>query len=373
MGEKKKSRKWLGSVIYLLVCGLIGVLLGILLAANDAAFEPDPLFLLAVLVSFAAAMYLHVILHEAGHAFFGMLTGYKFLSYRVGSFMWERGKDGKVRFSRFSLAGTGGQCLMSPPEYNGGDFPYVWYNLGGGLVNLILAALSGLALLAPVGKYGAVFLWLMILTGVIFGGSNLLPIPGGKLNNDGSNILSISKSPAARQAFWLQMKCNEQIAWGVRPKDLPDEYFPDFPEESRKNAMVMSMEVMRVSRLMDAQRFEDAKAAYRALADDPNVMAIYRNLIAFDLAWLELYFDRPGKMAEKVQGKEMMSFAKAMKDYPAILRTQYALALLLDKDEAKAAGLRQRFDKRMKRYPHESEAIGERELMDLMDERYSHQ
>lgn len=39
-----------------------------------------------------------------------------------------------------TLAGTGGQCLMSPPEYNGGSYPYVWYNLGGVLVNFLLAA-----------------------------------------------------------------------------------------------------------------------------------------------------------------------------------------------------------------------------------------
>lgn len=371
MAEQKKKKKfpW-GGVIYIACCLLIGAVIGVVLGVNDVELELDPLTFAGIMVLFMLMMYVHIIIHEAGHALFGMMTGYKFLSYRVGSFMWEKGADGKVRLSRYSLAGTGGQCLMSPPDYNNGQYPYVWYNLGGAVVNLLAAALAGVLLLVfPMGKWVSLALWMLLLTGVLTGLMNGLPIPGGKVNNDGSNAVDISRSPEARRAFWLQMKCNEQIAWGKRPRELPEEYFAPYPPESRANAMVLAMEVLASSRQMDAMNFEEAEKQMLSLVDDKHVPGIYRQLMTIELAWLELVNGRPGAYVEKLESKEIKQFAKAMKNYPSVLRAQYAVALLKDKDEKKAADIRKAFDKMADQYPHESEIVGERELMDLMEQK----
>jgi len=369
MAEQKKKKKfpW-GAVIYILVCALIGGCIGVVMGKNDVEF--DLFTMLWIMVSFVLAVFLHIIVHEAGHALFGMLTGYKFLSYRVGSFMWEKGADGQVRFSRFSLAGTGGQCLMSPPDYNGGNYPYVWYNLGGAVVNILLALLFGLAAwLVPMAGWLKVLCWMMLLVGVFTGVTNGLPDPSGKVNNDGSNMVAISRSPEARRAFWLQMKVNEQIAWGKRLRDLPEEYFAPYPEEARANAMVLSMEVLSANRQWDAQNFDKAKETMISLVDDKHVPGIYRQLMTFELAWLELVNGEAGDWVAKLESKELQQFAKAMKNFPTILRAQYALALLKDKDEKKAAEIRKAFDKMTASYPHESEIIGEKELMDLTEQK----
>lgn len=47
----------------------------------------------------------------------------------------------------------------------------------------------------------------------------------GSVNNDGRNALELSRSEEATRAFWIQMKVNEQIAKGLRLKDMPDEWF----------------------------------------------------------------------------------------------------------------------------------------------------
>ena len=87
----------------------------------------------------AAAYFIQMVIHEAGHLVFGLFTGYKFLSFRIGSLMLI--KDGeKFSFRRFSIAGTGGQCLMAPPDMTDGRFPFVLYNLGGVIMNLIATA-----------------------------------------------------------------------------------------------------------------------------------------------------------------------------------------------------------------------------------------
>lgn len=91
------------------------------------------------LIAIGGAVWLQTILHEAGHLVFGLASGYRFVSFRIGSLMWQK-DGGKLRFCRFQLAGTGGQCLMAPPDLTNGKMPCKLYNLGGALMNLIAAA-----------------------------------------------------------------------------------------------------------------------------------------------------------------------------------------------------------------------------------------
>ena len=52
-----------------------------------------------------------------------------------------------------------------------------------------------------------------------------------------------------------------------------------------------------------------------------------------------------------------------MRSLPSVLRTEYALALLLEKDQAKAEKIMAQFDVQTKSYPYPCEVEGERELM----------
>lgn len=369
MAEQKKKKKmpW-GTVIYIACCAVIGGIIGVALGMAD--FDMDPGTLFGIMAAFVVMLYLHIIIHEAGHMVFGLLTGYGFLSYRIGSFMWEKGEDGKVHLSRFAIAGTGGQCLMVPPEYHGGSYPYVWYNLGGAVMNLLVAALAGMViLLCPLGKWGSIILWMLMLVGVLTGLTNGLPIPGNKLNNDGSNAVAISKSPEAKRAFWLQMKTNELGSRNIRLKDMPEEYFAPFPEESRANSMVMTISVMAANRQMDALNFAEAERLMLPLMEDEHVPALYRNLMVFDMAWIELMNDRPGQWMEKLEDKEIKQFAKAMKTYPTVLRTQYAVSLLRDKDEKQAAAYLAAFEKAAAKYPRPADLISEREMLAMTEQK----
>lgn len=367
MAKQKKKPQW-GLILYFVCCIAAGVVGGILLAQNDVDIEL--MDMLAAFVLLVVSLYAHIILHEAGHMLCGLATGYGFVSFRIGSVMWEKSGDGRVRRFRYALAGTGGQCLMSPPEYNGGSFPYVRYNLGGVLVNFLLAALSGLVLaLCPVGKWVSIGLWMLLATGVFLGVINIMPVPGGKLTNDGSNLLAISRSASARRSFWLQMKINQQQSLGLRLKDMPEEYFAPFPEEERKNMMVAAMGVFAASRELDGLHLDKAEQHMRALMADASTPEIYRKMMTFDLAWIELVKGQPGDMAERIGDADMKQFAKAMKNHPSILRTQYAQALLQDGDEKKAQAIRAAFDKTAAQYPHSCEIAGERELLALTDEK----
>ena len=104
----------------------------------------DPYGMTVLLPSLAClilSFWLQAILHEGGHLVCGLLSGYRFLSFRVGSFTLLR-QNGRLVLRRFYLPGTGGQCLLEPPD--GDEVPFRLYNLGGGLANLLSALAAAL-------------------------------------------------------------------------------------------------------------------------------------------------------------------------------------------------------------------------------------
>ena len=137
--EKKKTNvPWL----QLIVGAVLGVFFAEIIFSTTRSLEWFAVGFFSLILSF----YLHIILHEGGHLVAGLASGYKFVSFRIGSVLWIK-IQGKIRRKRLSLPGTGGQCLLDPPAMDGGRFPAVLYNLGGGLANLILLPLPASLLL----------------------------------------------------------------------------------------------------------------------------------------------------------------------------------------------------------------------------------
>lgn len=318
-----------------------------------------------VLVSCAAiAAYLQIIVHEGGHLIFGLLTGYRFVSFRVGSFMLYK-RQGKLRSAKYSLAGTGGQCLLAPPDMIDGKMPYMLYNLGGVLMNLIVSAVCVLILI--IVKPGIVlscFCVMMIVMGVIFAVTNGLPIPMGEVDNDGRNAMSMGENPEALRSLWLQLKINEYTTEGFRLKEMPEEWFEMPSEEALQNSMAATIGVFHCNRLMDEMDFEKAGQTIEELLNKKSgVLGIYRSLLTLDLIYCELFGERRAKILKRMERKEMVQLMKAMKNFPSVLRTQYAYALLIECDVQKAEKIKRQFQKMAKDYPHVQEIESEWELM----------
>ena len=107
----KKSLRPLGLSLYLLFC----------YAASYAflyfAFDSHKVAVITLVIATAAifvAIVLNTFFHELGHLIFGLLTGYRFLSFRIFGLMLTR-ESGSLRFKKHSMPGTLGQCLMAPP------------------------------------------------------------------------------------------------------------------------------------------------------------------------------------------------------------------------------------------------------------------
>jgi len=323
---------------------------------------------LRMLIPFLLLMYgsilLQIAVHEAGHLVFGLLSGYSFCSYRLFSLMWIH--DGqKIRLRRFSLAGTGGQCLMEPPELVDGEIPVVLYNLGGSLMNLIFSALT-LLLWLPLRVYPLISSSLLMCTliGVVFALMNGIPMRMGEVDNDGYNARSLKEDKAALRAFWVQMKISAETARGKRLKDMPEEWFTVPSDEAMQNSMLAVLGVFACNRLMDEQRFAEAdELMKRMLSNQSNMAGIHRGLMICDRIYVELLGERRAELLSSWLSKPQKKLMHAMKNFPSVIRTEYALALLSENDRAKAEKTAARFERYAKTYPYAGDIESERELM----------
>lgn len=369
MTDKPRKKKSLAPLMLTLITFLLSGAGGALGAMWISSFtgDNDALFFVylgLMLLSLVLAFLVHIVVHEGGHLIFGRATGYQFVSFNVMGFIWQKQPDGRVKLGRMKIAGAGGQCLMAPPPYNGGDFPFTLYNLGGVLMNLVLSGLCALlAWLIPAAPVKIV-LAATAVVGVFTALMNGLPLPVAAIQNDATNLICIRRDANARQAFWAQMSVAAATAQGVRIKDMPQAWFAEYSDKAMNNPIICAVAVMNTSRLMDGLQFTQAEEAIRTLLQrEKGVLGLYRAQMACDGAVCELLAGRPGTLTALTDDKEIQQIMTAMKAHPTILRTRYALALLRDHDADKAAALLADFEAAAHKHPNAQEITGERELI----------
>lgn len=317
-----------------------------------------------MLVFLYLAFMIHIVLHEAGHLIFGLMSGYQFSSFRIESHMLMK-ENGKLVHRKIKIAGTGGQCLMVPPEMVDGKFPVVLYNLGGSIVNLLVTALM-IPVFVAIDKNSifALFFFLLIAIGAITGLGNGIPMRTKTVDNDGYNAISLGKSKEAMRAFWIQMKTNEQLTKGIRTKDMPEEWFEVPTDEAMRNPMVATIGVYAASRLMDQHRFEEAGSLIDHLLEiETGMVALHRNLLICDQIYLELIGENRSDRVEMLYTKELKKFMKAMKTFPSVIRLEYAYNLIAAQDPKAAAKSMEAFELVAATYPYPNDINTERELM----------
>ena len=202
--------------------------------AGDTLSRGETPNIIFLLLAGVIAFILHIIVHEAGHLFFGFLSGYKFISFRVFDFKIIKDENGKLKIRYERLAGTGGQCLMRAPEYVEGKFKYKLYLLGGVIFNIVLSIVSWLIL-------PSYYTLLFALIGFALAFLNLIPMGF----NDGMTFYHASKDETTRFVLYLQL---EYIYYQSIGKNLLIEK----PEVVEK---INSLEITNTNYLTDSLEF----------------------------------------------------------------------------------------------------------------------
>ncbi len=367
---KKKKISWQSCLVMLMYIALgffAGICFGRFIAGRDMG---DLIFLyyLIFVLSIYAFMLLQIIVHEAGHLVFGLLSGYKFSSFRIGSVIFVK-NDEKIKIKRYSLAGTAGQCLMTPPKAHDGKIPYVLYNLGGSLFNFISGSISlVLYLVLPETSFIAFLAGMNTGWAYLMALSNGIPLKLGLVNNDGHNVFSLGKNEAALKAFENQFRINDLVTRGVRLKDMPAALFELPAMEDMNNSLVSAGAVFTCNRLMDEHRFEEAKTLMEAmLRNASELVGIYKNLLICDIIFCELIENGDKEKVKRLFDKKQQKFMASMAKNPSVIRTQYAYYSLCENDREKANGYKMQFEKTALSYPYSAEIESERELIELAD------
>ena len=355
----KKLKKILGTALFFIVCFFAGGLMGIGMSRGDFSFFE---LIFALFVGYNIS----IIIHEGGHLVFGLLSGYGFSSFRVWSLMLLK-VEGRFSLRTYKLAGTGGQCLMTPPEGDDREAPVILYNLGGVIFNLILSLVCICVFLAFPNVY---LLSCTLITTAILSALTLLtngiPLNIGGIANDGMNALSLTKDRDAKVAFLNQLRMNEAQTRGIRLCDMPESWF-EIPEGvDRKNTAFSSMAVFAVNRSFDKKDMKLSEGKIEELLNsDWNIIGLHRNLLKCDLAFCKLINYGREADVSPLQTPEMQNFMKSMKNFPSVIRTEYAMALIHDNSDAEAEKKLMQFEKIAKTSPHPADIASEREFIDM--------
>lgn len=367
-------------ILGLLAGGLIGFLIGALIVVvfTDTTWneyiakyltidfsEGLAVFLVAV-GSLVLSLLILVPIHELGHLVCGLLSGYKFISFRIFNYTIIK-IDGKLRIKKFAIAGTGGQCLLTPPDLPIDEIPTGWYNFGGILANIIVLVISLPFFLLDLNPFVAEALGVFIATDVIMLLLNGIPLMANGVGNDGYNIKLLRKPGLSKQGIVNQLRANALIQNGMRPKDMPDYLFFDPAGIDYRNALEVSIPLMYSSRLVDEMKYDDALRCIESLYEHKDeIMPLYVKEIACELAFLYL---RTGnlKNAEAILDKDLRkyidTYRKMMSSKERLL---CAVALFLDKDDAKAHEIYDNLRSRKDEYLLQGEVKSDLALMEDM-------
>lgn len=289
-------------------------------------------------VAMAVAIVLHIVLHEAGHLLMGLATGYRFSSFRIGSIAFVR-REGRISIRRYKLAGTGGQCLMLPPEVPAERVPFFWYNAGGVVMNIVVALLALVMLkTCDLSMWWSEWSMMMVIVGVFLAVVNGIPMRPGGMQNDGMNILMLYRNPEKRKDLMHQLQIAAAATEGKRASEMPAEWFDSDPMDDPKDLIRLASRLNHQARLIDQGRFVEAHAAVAdLLAHFDKLPQIVRFELAGEYVFTELLTTGRKEIVEKYWTKKQADYVKASAKFSsAKQRILFAYALYAENDADKA-------------------------------------
>ena len=358
---------------------LVGICAGLLLAglivtlAKDmtwaeyfAKFDASviPLFL-HLFLAMVLAVIVQIAVHEAGHLVGGLMSDYRFVSYRVGSLALIR-RDGKFMFKRFSIAGTGGQCLMLPPDRPIEQIRTMPYDLGGVVANLLLSVLCVIVLLCVDLDFSyAVYPVMMAIVGFGLAALNGIPININGMPNDGMQAVMLRKDMMTKRVLFTLLKAYALVQNGIRPRDLPADWFDYELDKGNINPLVVNMLAMKVGVLLDRMEWEEARELCAALLEKENhIPVIFLYEFRCEYVFTLLVTGEKAKAAEIYADKTLQAYIRQTQEImPSRQRLLCAVSLLLDNDRAKAEEIAAKVERNREQYISLGEAISELEIM----------
>lgn len=335
----KKKKLLLLYLLYLAAGFLIGLLTPVILKATTgqetfAKTDGNVLFLLVI--SVVVSWILGVMLHEAGHLIAGLLSHYRFISYRFYALTVIRLNTGwKCRY--YKMPGTAGQCLMEPTlSYE--EQPCLLYHAGGVLANLLTAACCVLLmyLMKPQTFLIQSTLFMMIIFNVLMAISNGFPFSNQGLSNDGRNFITSRHDNEYRQYICNALKIQARLTQGEAMHTIPKTYFtlpkhPDYTKSYHVEA------ILNLISYEQSCRHEDtARSLVQSLVPYEAQLGYFRYHYLYEKIYYQLIDGDLEEARSTLHEKAVQRYLKKMKKMPATLRLRMTEAHYLNHDQQQA-------------------------------------
>jgi len=302
-------------------------------------------------------MLVHIIIHEGGHMIMGLATGWKYLSFRVGNITLVK-RDGKLQWKKTTVAGTGGQCLMIPPECEPTECPFFLYLLGGGLFNIITGGIAfGIGILT--GGTAQIILNVFAIMGFGSGLSNLFPAKISGTMNDGYQIfVEFPRNSEAKKYNYLLLSAHAILTEVESTKELPEKIRNAILNADYSNLSdtgCANLYCYKATILQAEGRYEECREVYQNIADNPDTLQIFKNEAKCELIYHEIMDGCDAEKIEALADKKQMDYIKATSLYPSRRRLMYAYYLIYKNDKAKADEEYEALLKTAKSHPSKAE------------------
>lgn len=350
--------------------GYFGVMLiiwlidGSLPSSDDAEKAVDWLLMVkaigVTLVAFVIAVMVHLILHEAGHLIAGLLTGYRFLSFRILKYTLIKTDEG-LRWKKFHIAGTGGQCILELPEDQDVEtVPWFWYNAGGVLMNLTIMLVS-VVLLRFTDPPLLPFALLMMLAfvGFFMACANGIPATINGVSNDGHNLWMLWRRPAERRYFMHSLQIAGQLSRGKRMSEMPAEWTENQPITPKSSYLELTGRMTYMALLEDQGRLDEARlVAEELMALGKKLPQLLQLEIGGERVMLELMTTRRPEVVSQLWTKTLARYTEANSKYsPIKCAVLYAYELLHNHNTQKAETYKQQLEAHQHDYTMPGEAL----------------
>ena len=378
----KTILRLIGGILVGACCGLIIVIPIIAITDGESVWTvaktifgkfslQDVLKIVWMPVAILIAFILNVVLHEGGHLVAGLLTGYRFVSFRFLNWTIIR-RNGRLQWGNYELAGTGGQCLMAPPDRPIDQIDTRWYNAGGVLANLLIVVISALLLWAfDLPAWLDELLVIMIILGLLIGVGNGIPLKMGGVATDGLNLLQLEKDIPGKQCFCNILEFNALSQEGVPYDEMPEHIFALPQPIDWVNSMHVGAALLAATRMAAVHQWEEA---YRLLTEahdhSDEYMVLYQLEVENMMTQVCIAMGRDDEARQHYSDKVAKHVERHASTQSDKQLTKMAVALALENDRPKAEAMLHELETGRDKYIHQGDVALSLDLMRwLLDNR----
>ncbi len=220
------------------------------------------MIMMLILMGITINVYYYIILiplHEAGHLLFGILTGYRFISFRIMKTTWII-NDNKLSRYRNSFCRTDGQCIMSPPEAADENHPFILYILGGVIIDMSMSIILCHAAIS-IEKYSggaALMVFLLSVCEILNALVNGIPMRLMGVDADGKTALLLRKNKQERICWFTNAKIFYEVIKEKTYGDFPEKLFELTDGADLSNDNAAHLKITQVYYYMDNDRWDRA-------------------------------------------------------------------------------------------------------------------